>query len=337
MDLNKKIELIKRNTVEIIGEEELKKLLKSKKEISVYWGTMPTGSPHISYYFPLLKVADLLRAGLRVKILLADLHAALDGVDWKVLSKRQKYYERLIKVMLKTIGVNINKLEFVEGSKIQLNGKYFQDVLKLSTITSVHDATKSASEVVKLGDNPKLGGIIYPVMQALDEEYLKVDAQLGGLDQRKILVYAREFLPKIGYKPRIEIMHPIVRGLIGEKMSSSVEGSKIDMMDDEETIKRKINHAVMIAKDSNNGLMAFLKFVTFVIKKDNKEKFVLKRDKKYGGYLKYTNYNELEEDYISGKIHPLDLKNAIAKEMDKLVEPVRKDSLLRKLYKEAYK
>jgi len=338
MDVNKRLELIKRNTVEIIGEEELKKALKGKKEFSVYWGTMPTGAPHVSYYFPLLKIADLLEAGLKVKILLADLHAALDGIPWKTLEKRQKYYEKLIKIMLKTIGVSISNLEFVEGNKIQLNGKYFEDVLKMSTLSSVRESMKAASEVVKnsQGDKAKLGGLIYPIMQALDEEYLKVDAQLGGLDQRKIFVFAREFLPKLGYKQRVEIMHQIVPGLIGEKMSSSVEGSKIDMLDGEEIVNKKINNAEMIAKNPKNGIMDFLRFVVFVIKSDNKEKFIINRDKKYGGNIEYDSYDKLEKDYISGKLHPLDLKKAVAKEINKLMENVRKDPGLKKLYKEAY-
>src|SRR3990167_9136038 len=111
---------------------------------------------------------------------------------------------------------------------MQLTPEYFKDLLRLSTLTTVHDATKAASEVVKLGENPKLGGIIYPLMQALDEEYLKVDMQFGGTDQRKIFVYARESLPKIHYKPRIELMNYILPGLIGKKMSSSEDATKID-------------------------------------------------------------------------------------------------------------
>ena len=210
-----KFELITRNLQEIIEVKELKKLIKSKKEISVYWGTMPTGSISIAYFFPMLKVADFLKAGLRVKILLADLHAALDSVSWDILEDRYKYYEEAIITILKTIGVDISKLEFVKGSDLQLNEKYFYDLLRLSTFTSINMAKKSAAEVVKFGDNPKLSGLVYPLMQALDEEYLKVDIQFGGMDQRKIMVFAREYLPKINYKPRIELINPLIKGLVG--------------------------------------------------------------------------------------------------------------------------
>ena len=96
------------------------------------------------------------------------------------------------------------------------------------------------SEVVKLGDSPKLSGYIYPLMQALDEQYLDVDMQLGGNDQRKIMVLAREKLPKIGYKKRIELLNPLMPGLVGKKMSSSVAASKIGLLDTEKQVEKKI-------------------------------------------------------------------------------------------------
>jgi len=127
--------------------------------------------------------------------------------------------------------------------KFQLNKEYMTDLLKLCSITNAHDAQRAGSEVVKHADNPKLSGLLYPLMQALDEQYLEVDIQYGGIDQRKILMYAREFMPKIGYKPRIEIMTPLIPGLIGKKMSASDPSSKIDLLDDPKSVQKKLNKA----------------------------------------------------------------------------------------------
>lgn len=335
MDEKTKLNLIKRNLQEIIGEKELPKILK-KKEASVYWGTMPTGSPHVAYFLPLIKIRDFLKAGLKVKILIADLHAALDGVPWDILEKRQLYYEKLFPLMLKSLGVSTNKLHFIKGSKIQNNPKYFEDVLKISMICNINDCKKAASEVVKMTTNPKLGNLIYPIMQALDEEYLDVDAQFGGLDQRKILVFARENLPKIGYKPRIELMNPIIPGLIGEKMSSSISGSKIDILDDELEVNRKIRAAEFLGKNSNNGIMQMIKLIIFPLKEDEKQPFIIERPAKFGGDLAFPKYSDLEKALVAGKLHPLDIKNALAKEINKLLEPIRKNFDLKKLYKQAY-
>jgi tyrosyl-tRNA synthetase len=337
MDVEERFQLIKRNTEEIISEEELKKLLKEKKKPVIYWGTAPTGKPHIGYLLPALKIADFLKAGFHVKILLADLHAALDNVPWNILEKRYDYYKKIIPLLIKSIAGDDKELEIVRGSEMELKPEYMYDVLKMSSNVSVHDATKAASDVVKMGDNPKLSGIIYPLMQAVDEQYLEVDCQLGGTDQRKIMVLARENLPKIGYNRRVEIMNPLIPGLVGKKMSSSDERTKIDLLDDDDTIKKKVNSADCVEGNPDNGVMAFLKYVIMTIKHDEKEKFVVKRDKKFGGDVSYSNYEEVEKDFVEKKLHPMDLKNAVAEEIIKILKPIQKErKILEKLGKDAY-
>lgn len=332
-----KYELITRNLQEILVEEDLRSLLKKKKEISVYWGTSPTASASIAYFFPMLKIADFLKADLKVKILIADLHAAMDGTPWNTLDKKTAYYKAAITTILKTLNVDLKKLEFVKGSDIQLKKEYFKDLLRLSTTSSIHASKKASSEVVKTKENPALSGLIYPLMQALDEEHLGVDIQFAGSDQRKIQVFAREYLPKIGYKPRIELMNPMIRGLIGEKMSSSIESTKIDLMDDEKTVNKKIKKAECEEGNPNNGIMNLTKYLIFTLKEDNGGKLIISRPEKFGGNLEYSNYEELEKDFISKKLHPLDLKNAISKEINLLLKLFRKDKKLKTLYEKAYK
>lgn len=114
------------------------------------------------------------------------------------------------------------------------------DLYKLCSVVSEHDAKKAGAEVVKQSDNAPLSGLLYPILQVLDEEYLKVDCQFGGVDQRKLFAAAKEWLPRLGYKEvnwflplaldlaksqqRAHIMNPMVPGLQGSKMSSSDPG-----------------------------------------------------------------------------------------------------------------
>src|SRR3989344_215776 len=319
MDIKKRLELIKRNTEEIVTLEELLILLKKKKKPVVYLGTAITGRPHIAYFLWIHKLADFLKAGFKVKLLLADLHGALDNTPWDVLEARYNYYKKLMPLMFKTVGADVKNFEIVKGSDFQLKKEYVLDVLKMSTFTTVRDCNKAASEVVKFGDNPKLSGLIYPIMQSLDEVYLKVDVQYGGLDQRKILMFARENLPKIGYERKSEIKTPNIPGLVeGGKKSSSVEGSKIDVLDDEKTVNEKIKRAYCKEGEiDGNGVLAFLKNVIMVINEDNNEKLVIERDEKFGG--------------------DLDFKNCLAKEVNKLLTTVRKNKKeLEILSKKAY-
>jgi len=173
-------------------------------------------------------------------------------------------------------------------------------------------------------------------MQALDEQYLNVDVQLGGTDQRKIMVLARENLPKLGYKSRVEVMTPLLPGLIGKKMSASNEKSKIDLLDSEEIVKEKLKGAECVSGYSDNGIMAFLKHFLMIIKQDKDEKFIVKRPEKYGGNLEYENYEQIEEDFVSKKLHPLDLKNAVAEEISRILSIVQKDKKAYELAEKAY-
>jgi tyrosyl-tRNA synthetase len=326
LSVDERVALVRRNTQEIVTPEELRKLIETKKQPSVYLGTAVTGRPHIGYFVWGKKIADFLQAGFKVKILLADVHGALDNCPWELLEKRYEYYKIVITEMLKSAGADVKNLEFVRGSDFQLNRDYMLDVLKLSTYSTVHDTMKAASDVVKFGDNPKLSGLIYPLLQSLDEQYLGVDVQYGGVDQRKIMMFARENLHHVGYKPRVEVMTPLVPGLSASgKMSSSDPASKIDLLEKGADIKSKLNKAFCPEKETeNNGVMAFFKYVVMVIKQDKKEKLIIERPEKFGGNLEIKSYEELEKIYAEGKLHPMDLKNALAKELETMIAPIRK-------------
>ena len=60
-----KYALIARNLQEVLGEEKIREIL-AVRDLNVYWGTATTGKPHVGYFVPMMKIADLLRAGCHV-------------------------------------------------------------------------------------------------------------------------------------------------------------------------------------------------------------------------------------------------------------------------------
>ncbi|VDN30733.1 unnamed protein product [Dibothriocephalus latus] len=112
---------------------------------------------------------------------------------------------------------------------------------------SIRDARKAGAEVVKQVSNPLVSGLLYPLLQALDEVYLK-------------------YLPRLGYKKRIHLMNPMVPGLTGGKMSASEVDSKIDLLEPSASVRAKLQHAVCppgVTAADGNGVLAFLKYVVF--------------------------------------------------------------------------
>lgn len=315
-NMQDKYDLIIRNLQEVEGEEEIKKIL-SQRDLKIYWGTATTGKPHIAYFVPLLKIRDFLKAGCEVKILLADIHAFLDNLKAPIekINARVVYYEKVIKEILKVLEVDISKLKFIKGSDFQMTREYTFDLYKISSFTTMHDTVKAGAQVVKQAENPLLSSLIYPNMQSLDEEYLKVDAQFGGVDQRKIFMHANKYLPKLGYKRRAHLMNPMMPGLGCDKMSSSDELSKIDLLDSEKAISKKINKCFCEEGNVNTGILTMFKFIIFPVIKEE----IIVNNKSY------VKYEDLEADFVEKKIHPADLKQSASKFIDKIIKPIREN------------
>ncbi|KAL1919943.1 uncharacterized protein VTP21DRAFT_1875 [Calcarisporiella thermophila] len=328
LSADEKYNLITRNLQEVLGEEQIKTVLK-ERDLKLYWGTAPTGRPHVGYFVPMSKIADFLAAGCQVTILLADIHAFLDNLKapLELVKYRTKYYEAIIKAVLTSIGVPIDKLRFVIGSDYQLTPEYSMAIFKMTAHVTEHDAKKAGAEVVKQVANPLLSGLLYPGMQALDEEFLDVDAQFGGVDQRKIFILAEKCMPSLGYKKRSHLMNPMVPGLAGSKMSASDPDSKIDLLDDAATVKKKLKKA--FCEEGNiedNGVLAFVKSVLFPISSlgsNGKPTFTIRRPEKYGGDVVYEDYASLEKDFAEKQVHPGDLKNSVTEALNALLEPIR--------------
>ncbi|TFL04023.1 hypothetical protein BDV98DRAFT_525793 [Pterulicium gracile] len=346
-----KYDLITRRLQEVLGGDTIKAILAEGKNPKCYWGTAPTGRPHIGYFVPLTKIADFLRADVEMKVLLADVHAFLDNMKapLDLVAHRMSYYRYVLLAVFTSLGIPTDKLQFVEGSSFQLSKEYNLDNYKLCATVTEHDAKKAGAEVVKQVDSPLLSALLYPGLQALDEEYLGVDFQFGGVDQRKIFTYAELYLPRLGYKKRAHLMNAMVPGLAGGKMSASDPDSKIDFLDTPEVVKRKIKKAFCEEGNvTDNGLLSFVEAVLIPISQlwldqarlkevaeDRIQRpfiaagapegsvFSIERDEKFGGSLHYSTYDALKEDFANKTIHPKDVKTAVANAINRLLEPIR--------------
>ncbi len=307
-DLKQKTELVTRNTAEMLTRSELEEKLSGKKSLSVYYGRAITGPLHMGHLISLSKLLDLQHAGFNTIILLADIHAALDDLKckWEDLDIRKEYSRKALELSMEWK----EKPKMVVGSDFQLGKDYQMDIFKMSTLSTVSAATHAASEVTRM-KNPKVSELIYPIMQALDEQYLGVDMQLGGLDQRHILTFAREYLPKIGYEKRMEIMMPLLTSMKGPgvKMSSSVPGSYLKVNASEKEIRSVINGAYCPEGVSNQN--PIIETVSMFIL-PNEGRFLIGRDSKYGGDIEITSSEQLKEMFTKKSLHPADLKKAVA-------------------------
>ncbi len=319
MDFQKRLELIKRNTIEIVTEKELHELLEKKKQPVLYHGFEPSGKGlHIGNILAINKHMDFQNAGLKLIILLADFHAWLNE---KGSVEDIKKTAEIYKKSMTALGVDAKKSEFVLGSSFQLKPKYFSDVMKLSLSVRMLRARRSMTLIGREEEDPHISQVLYPLMQVEDIKALNVDIAFGDMAQRKVHMLARENLPGIGFRSPIAIHHEDMIGLQGGKMSSSIPKSHILVNESPESIEGKISEAYCPAKQNNrNPILQICEYIIF----GRQEEFKVERSEKHGGDIRYDNYKELEKDFTSGKLHPLDLKKSVSRVLIKFLEPARK-------------
>ncbi len=312
-------ELITRNAEEVVTDEEVREIAEEPGGKRAYVGYEPSGVLHIGHMLTANKLIDLQDAGMDVVVLLADVHAYLN--EKGTFDEIQETAERM-KEQFVAFGLDEEKTEFVLGSEFQLDDEYTLDVHSLAVRVTLNRARRSMSEVAREEENPKVGQMWYPLMQAIDIARLDVDLAVGGIDQRKIHMLARDHLPDIGYDAPTALHTPILTSLEGgdEKMSTTSNDSDPIAMDDtREEIEDKILGAYCPPHIEDNPVAEMYRYHIF----PRFERVVVERPEKYGGDLEYGSYDEFADDIESGELHPQDAKEALVGYVDELVEPGR--------------
>jgi len=312
-----KLELAMRNTEEIVTVDELKGLLELPRRPRAYVGYETSGKVHLGHMLTANKLLDLQKVGFDVVVLLADLHAFLNEKGSLEEVRKIADYNR---DCFMALGLDPERTEFVYGTDYQLKPDYMLKILQMARNTTLNRARRSMDEVSRSAENPMVSQMIYPLMQAIDIADLHIDLAVGGIDQRKIHMLAREELPRLGLPAPVCMHTPLIPGLNGEKMSSS-KGNNIAVDEPAADVEKKIKSAFCPAKEvENNPVLAICKYHVFP---RLEEGMTVKRPEKFGGDVHYGNYEVLEADFVSGAMHPMDLKKACADSMNQILAPVR--------------
>ncbi|EMR74284.1 tyrosyl-tRNA synthetase [Thermoplasmatales archaeon SCGC AB-539-N05] len=323
-----KVDQIMANTEEIVTVEELKVVL-GKSKPKAYIGFEPSGTVHLGWKICTNKIKDFIECGFDFTVLLADWHAYINdklGGDIDKIKLCGKYMEDCFAAM----GVDTSQVRFVYASDYVSDSAYWELVLRTAKSMSVARVKRAMDIMGRDAEEAEkdLSKLFYPAMQVSDIFYLDLDAAYGGMDQRRAHMLAREVSKKLGKKAPVAIHTPLLTGLqaggrmdpVEAKMSKSKPGSMISIHDDPASVKKKMNKAFCPERQvEGNPVLEICRYVVFPELKD--EVFLIERPEKFGGNLKFANYKELEQAFVDG-LHPLDLKNATAKYVNMILEPV---------------
>jgi len=344
LDLEERLDLIIRNTEEVVTIDELRVLLETVSKPKAYWGFECSGFMHIGMGLVCgSKIKDVAKAGFDFTIFLADWHSWINNKLGGVMENIRicgEYFKQCFEALGVTSSGNV---KFVWASDLAGDIKYWEKVIRIaksSSLLRVRRALTIMGRELDMADI-ETAWIFYPCMQAADIFHLELDMACGGIDQRKAHMLARDAAEKMGWRKPICLHTPLLSGLqpsateisggkfdedakISEKISSKMSKSKpescIFVHDSPEEIRSKIRAAYCPPKqEEGNPILEHAKYIVF----PELGVMDVPRPAKYGGPVTFESYNDLREAYLRGEVHPLDLKNGVAEALIKILEPVR--------------
>ena len=338
MEIEERISLATRDAAEVITEDDLRQIIGTTERPRCYIGVEPSGLFHVGWTIWAKKVADLIDAGVHMIVLEATWHAAINdklGGNLENIRKCAKYLEHC----LFALGIDPGRVEFIAAEDLMKDLRYWELVIKVAKNMTLARVKRAMTIIGRKATEADVdfSKCIYPSLQVSDIFALDLSICLGGMDQRRAHILAREIGPKLGFKKPAAIHTPLLMGLsaagrmetrksteeadIELKMSKSRPETAIFIHDSHEEIEKKIANAYCPPRDvRNNPVIDLNRRIVF----KEQRSLIVERPAKYGGTVEFFSINELSKAYASRKLHPSDLKAATAKALTQILQPVRK-------------
>ncbi len=279
-------------------------------------GDRPTGKLHLGHYVGSLKNRLALQSEYEVFILVADLHSLTTKSDTKDL--RQNVRDLVLDQL--AVGLDPEKVTFclqsaiAEDSELAIIFSMLITKNRLERVPTLKDMLRD----LKI-ENPTLGLISYPVLQAADILMVKANLVPVGKDQASHIEVTREIAER--FNQSYGEVFPIPEALIPEdlgtlpgtdgksKMSKSLDNA-IYLSDTEEQVKRKVMSMYTDPariKPTDKGTVAgnpvFIYHDAF---NPNKEEV-----------------DDLKKRYSEGKVGDVEVKEKLVVALNAFLEPIR--------------
>ncbi len=341
MGLQKRIDLVMKNTAEVVTPEEIQTLLETNSHPKAYWGFECSGLLHIGIGLVCsAKIKHLVNAGFEFTIFLADWHSWINNKLGGNMENIRTCGEYLKQIFI-ALGLSPGKVNFKWASEITANIEYWEKVVRIAKSVSVKRTWRALPVMGRETSitDIETAWIFYPCMQAADIFEMDIDVACSGIDQRKAHMLARDVAEKLKWKKPICIHTPLLIGLqgpqttektfdenadlnmeISSKMSKSLPQSSILVHDSTKDIASKTKNAYCPPKIvKGNPVIELARLAIF----PERNRLEIPRPAKYGAPETFESFEDLATVYSEGKIHPLDLKNGVATALAEILKPVR--------------
>lgn len=299
MNLKDQLEVIKKDTVDFITEEEFLDKLKRKKQLKVKLGVDPSRPDlHLGHAVVLRKLRQFQRFGHIVYLIIGDFTARIGDPSGRSKT-RPLLSEEEVKANSKTYVEQAFKILDPNKTVIKFNSEWlsaltFEDIINLTSRYTVARMLERDDFNKRLAENEpiSISEFLYPIAQAYDSIVIEADVEMGGTDQLFNLLVGRKLQEEFGQEPQIVVTMPLIEGTDGSLKMSKSYNNYIAFNDTPDDIFGKI----MSVPDH-----LIIKYMTYLTD--------ISRDK----------IKDFENKMKNDEINPRDVKMVLAEEVVKML------------------
>jgi tyrosyl-tRNA synthetase len=331
MDRERRVELVGRNTVELVTADELRALFERSERPRAYIGFEPSGHLHVGHLVTARKMRDLQEAGCDLTVFLADWHAWINDKLGGSLD-RIAASGRYMQAAFTALGVDPARARYRWASELVARPEYWARVVRVAKATTLARTKRAMTVLGRSEDEAALdtAKLFYPAMQAADIFELPVDLAYAGVDQRRAHILAREVAHHYDWPIPVAVHTPLVSSLKGggrmdpvegnveRKMSKSDPTAGIMLPTTAPEIADRLGGAFCPAKEvDGNPVVELVRYVVFPWE----GAFRIDRPAKFGGPVAYDDPAGFLSAWRDGQLHPKDVKAALAEALARIVAP----------------
>jgi tyrosyl-tRNA synthetase len=222
--------LLKRAVAEVISEEELRKLLKSGKQLRIKEGLDPSSPDiHLGHMVGLRKMRQFQDMGHQIVIIVGDWTAQIGDPSGKSATRKMLSAEQ-VKANAETYLNQFFKIVDKDKTEVRFQSEWFgkfnlADVVRLTSKFTVAQFLQREDFAKRFAAQQPIAitELLYPLLQAYDSVAIKADIEMGGTDQKFNFLVGRELQAMMGQPSQQIFMTPLLVGLDGvQKMSKSL-------------------------------------------------------------------------------------------------------------------
>lgn len=299
MNLKDQLEVIKKDTVDFITEEEFLDKLNRKKQLKVKLGVDPSRPDlHLGHAVVLRKLRQFQKFGHIVYLIIGDFTARIGDPSGRSKT-RPLLSEEEVRENSKTYVEQAFKILDPNKTVIKFNSEWlskltFEDIINLTSRYTVARMLERDDFNKRLTENEpiSISEFLYPIAQAYDSIVIEADVETGGTDQLFNLLVGRKLQEEFGQEPQIVVTMPLIEGTDGNLKMSKSYNNYIAFNDTPDDIFGKI----MSIPDH-----LIIKYMTYLTD--------IPRDK----------IKDYEDKMKNDKINPRDVKMVLAEEVVKML------------------